>query len=127
MALGTAILVAIGSGFGGMARYGLSGAIAQRVSGGFPLGTLLVNVSGALAIGIFFGATGAQWLPFAGPPWHHLLTYGFLGGFTTFSTFSLETLDLFRTGPRWRAVAYVAATVVLSVGAVAVGYYLAGS
>lgn len=125
--MGTALLVALGSGLGGMARYGLSGAIAQRVWRRFPLGTLVVNVAGALAIGLFFGLTGAQWLPFEGPPWHHLLTYGFLGGFTTFSTFSLETLDLYREGPRWRAAVYVAATVVLSIGAVALGYSLAGS
>lgn len=124
MEVAAVVLVVVGSGFGGMARYGVSGALARRGDGTFPLGTLVVNVAGSLAIGLFFGLTGAAWLPFDGPPWHHLLTYGFLGGFTTFSTFSLGTLNLLREGARRRAAGYVVATVVLSIAAAALGYHM---
>lgn len=107
-----------------MVRYGLSGMVAQRFGAAFPWGTLLVNISGCLAIGLFFGATGTGPLLQAAPATHQLLTYGFLGGYTTFSTFSLEALNLARGGERKRAGGYVAGSFGACLIGVTLGYLL---
>jgi len=120
----TVILVIIGSGLGGMARFGASGLISRRFGGAFPWGTLAVNISGSFVIGLFFGTTAASWLPLAAPAWHHLLTFGFLGGFTTFSTLSLETLHLLRDGATRRAALYVSGSLSLGLLAAVIGYTL---
>ncbi|MEN8894937.1 MAG: fluoride efflux transporter CrcB [Yoonia sp.] len=108
------ISVAIGGAFGAVARYLVGLAVA------FPLGTLTVNVLGSLAIGIVwagFAARGLQgWLP--------LVLTGFLGGFTTFSAFSLDTMRLIDDGRMGAAFIYVAASVLLSLGACALGLWL---
>jgi fluoride exporter len=117
----------LGSALGGMARYGLSGAVAGRVGAAFPWGTLLVNVSGCLAIGLFFGVSGTGPLFQAAPAWHQLLTYGFLGGYTTFSTFSLEALNLARGGRLWRAGVYVAGSFAVCLAGVTLGLLLASA
>jgi fluoride exporter len=116
------ISVVVGSALGGTARYFLSGVIARRVGETFPWGTLSINVSGAFLIGIFaaLARDNASW--FAAPdPWLFAVT-GFLGCYTTVSSFSLQTLALARDGESGRALGYVAASVALSVGAVAVGF-----
>jgi CrcB protein len=108
------ISVALGGAFGAVARYLVGLAVA------FPLGTLTVNVLGSLAIGIVwahFTARGLQgWLP--------LVLTGFLGGFTTFSAFSLDTMRLIDDGRMGAAFTYVAASVLLSLGACALGLWL---
>lgn len=108
------ISVAIGGAFGAVARYLVGLAVA------FPLGTLTVNVLGSLAIGIVwasFTARGLQgWLP--------LVLTGVLGGFTTFSAFSLDTMRLIDDGRMGAAFTYVAASVLLSLGACALGLWL---
>jgi fluoride exporter len=122
MEVTTVILVILGSAAGGMARYGLSGLLAERAGPGFPWGTLCVNVAGCLAIGLFFGWTGTGPLFLAAPAAHQLATYGFLGGFTTFSTYSLEALNLAREGDVGKALAYVAATTGAGLAAVLAGF-----
>jgi fluoride exporter len=120
----TVFLVIIGSSLGGMARYGASGLVSGWCGGAFPVGTIAVNVAGSFVIGLFFGITAESWLAFAAPAWHHLLTFGFLGGVTTFSTLSLETLHLLREGATHRAVLYVSGSVSLGLLAAAIGYAL---
>jgi CrcB protein len=118
------ISVVLGSALGGIARYFLSGVIARRVGETFPWGTLSINVSGAFLIGVFgaLARDNASW--FAAPnPWLFAVT-GFLGCYTTVSSFSLQTLSLARDGEGGRAIGYVAISVALSIGAVAVGFAL---
>jgi fluoride exporter len=118
------IYVALGSALGGTARYFLSGLIARRVGETFPWGTLLVNISGALLIGIF-GALARNNASLVGSsnPWLFAVT-GFLGCYTTVSSFSLQTLSLARDGEGSRALSYVVISVALSLGAVAAGFAL---
>jgi fluoride exporter len=118
------ISVVLGSALGGMARYFLSGVVARRVGETFPWGTLLVNVSGAFLIGIFGALARDNASLFASPnPWLFAVT-GFLGCYTTVSSVSLQTLALARDGEGGRAIGYVAISVALSIGAVAVGFAL---
>jgi CrcB protein len=118
------ICVVLGSALGGTARYFLSGFVARRVGETFPWGTLLVNISGALLIGIFGALARDNASLFASPnPWLFAVT-GFLGCYTTVSSFSLQTLSLARDGESSRALGYVVMSVALSLGAVAAGFAL---
>ncbi|SIO29154.1 camphor resistance protein CrcB [Bradyrhizobium erythrophlei] len=118
------ISVVLGSVLGGTARYLLSGVIARRVGETFPWGTLTINVSGAFLIGIFGALAQDNASLLASPnPWLFAVT-GFLGCYTTVSSFSLQTLALARDGEGGRAIGYVAISVALSIGAVAVGFAL---
>lgn len=118
------ISVVLGSALGGAARYFLSGVVARRVGETFPWGTLSVNVSGAFLIGVFAALAVDNASLFASPnPWLFAVT-GFLGCYTTVSSFSLQTLALARDGEGGRAVGYVVTSVALSIGAVAVGFVL---
>jgi CrcB protein len=118
------ISVVLGSALGGMARYFLSGVVARHVGETFPWGTLLVNVSGAFLIGVFGALARDNASLFASPnPWLFAVT-GFLGCYTTVSSVSLQTLALARDGEGGRAIGYVAISVALSIGAVAVGFAL---
>jgi CrcB protein len=119
-----AILIALGSALGGVARYWLSGFVAGRVGETFPWGTLVVNVVGSAIIGVLaaFGDSARVGLP---PEARLFLMVGVLGGFTTFSSFSLQTLRLMQDGDWTRAAANVLLSVVVCLVAVAVGYRLA--
>lgn len=86
------ILVAIGGGIGSVARYLTSNWAAARFGADFPLGTLLVNVVGCFIIGLFMALTTERLS--VSPYWRLLVAVGFLGGLTTFSSFSYETLRL---------------------------------
>jgi len=103
--------VGLGSALGGMARYALSGFVATRIGEVFPWGTLVVNVSGCAVIGAF----AAFITP--GGPWpgslaiRELVLIGLCGGYTTFSSFSLQTLSLAREGDWRRALANIIASV----------------
>lgn len=115
--------VAVGSALGGVARY-LVGIGLQRLSGGtFPFGTLAVNVVGSLLIGFVLQLALEGVGPT--PATRTFLVVGVLGGFTTFSAFSWETVALLETEGWGRAGVYVAASLVLSVAAVAIGIGLA--
>ena len=105
------LAVALGSAVGGVARFLLSAWIEQRVASSFPYATLLVNISGSLLLGFL-----ATWTyETAGVPAEvrGLLTAGFCSGYTTFSTFSLQTVALIEEGLLGRAAAYIALSVVL--------------
>jgi CrcB protein len=114
--------VVLGSALGGIARYFLSGVVARRLGETFPWGTLVVNVTGALLIGALGALAADTTSIFASPaPWLFAVT-GFLGCYTTVSSFSLQTLSLARDGEGGRAAGYVALSVLLSLGAVACGF-----
>ena len=120
------ISVVLGSLLGAIARYFVSGFVARRVGETFPWGTLLINVSGAFVIGIF-GALAENKASILASPDHWLFAVtGFLGCYTTVSSFSLQSLSLARDGERIRAISYVASSVLLSLVAVALGFALGG-
>ena len=111
--------VALGSALGGAARF-LVGSALQRVAGaGFPVATLVINVTGSFALGVLarLAADGGG----VGPSARLFLAVGVCGGYTTFSTFSLEAVELLQRGRLGSAGAYVAGSVLLSLVAVAAG------
>jgi CrcB protein len=116
--------VALGSGLGGAARLLLGGWLQDRFGGSFPIGTLIVNVSGSLLLG--FLLRYALETPAVGPDLRALLTTGICGGYTTFSTFSYETVRLLEDGEYRRAALYVAVSVGVALLATACGMVLAG-
>jgi CrcB protein len=91
------LLVAAGGAIGSVARYGLAGAIQSRSASGFPVGTLVVNVTGCFAIGVLMHVGIAHE---RATPLRLLLVTGVLGGYTTYSAFNYETLELVRAGQR---------------------------
>jgi CrcB protein len=112
------LLVALGGAIGSAARYGVGLAAARLLGLGFPWGTLIVNVVGGLAMGVLAARVGPEQEQL-----RLLLGVGLLGGFTTFSTFSLETLRLMEQAPA-SAGLYMAASLVLSVAACWAGLML---
>jgi CrcB protein len=86
------LLVAVGGGIGAVSRYLLSLWAADRYGSGFPYGTLLANIIGCFIIGIFMTLITEKYV--VSPYWRLLVTVGFIGGLTTFSSFSYETLKL---------------------------------
>ncbi len=117
--------VALGSVFGGMTRFWVSGAVARRVGETFPWGTMTVNVSGAFAIGVIGGMASTGQGIFATPnPWLFAVT-GFLGCYTTVSSFSLQTLSLARDGEGRRAAGNVVLSLLLCLAAVVLGFVAA--
>lgn len=112
--------VALGGGVGAAARYALDRVVSARWRGRFPLGTFLVNVSGSLALGLFTGLLVDGSLPLV------LLGTGVLGGYTTFSTASYDTVCLVRERRFGTAVVYGVGTMLSAVAAAALGLWLAG-
>lgn len=113
------LLVAIGSAVGGALRYVVS--LLMHWSGnGFPWGTFAVNLAGCLLIGCLAGVFSR----YTSQPLNLLLTVGFCGGFTTFSTFSRESLTLFQSGQWWTLAAYVLLSILLGIAFTATGYVL---
>ncbi len=121
----TILYVGIGSALGGVSRYVIGFAVQQRFGSGFPVGTLLINVTGSFVIGFLLRAA------FAGtqisPETRAFLATGFCGGYTTFSTFSYDTATLIEGGEYSRAALYIVLSVVLSLVAVFAGFALAQS
>ena len=122
--ISTLSLVAIGGALGASLRY-LAGVAMLRWFGPteFPLGIITVNIVGSFLMGVFIVTAAQKGLAHYNP----LIAVGLLGGFTTFSSFSLETLNLFERGAFALALAYVGASVVLSLLAIACGLWAARS
>ncbi|GAB4320230.1 MAG: fluoride efflux transporter CrcB [Bacteroidales bacterium] len=110
-----------GGAAGTLMRYFVSGLVHRYSGAGFPWGTLFVNVSGALIMGILWGIFEVRGYS---SPVRIFLLIGLLGGYTTFSSFAIETLNLWREGEYWPAVAYVAMSNILGFAAVAGGFLL---
>lgn len=113
--------VALGGAIGALARFGTQAAARQAFGPGWPLGTLAVNVIGSFLMGVLYVWLAERGLMRFAP----LLMVGVLGAYTTFSTFSLDALVMWERGLPGQAAAYVAASVVLSLGAVLAGVTLA--
>lgn len=118
------LLIAVGSGIGGVLRYLVSGLVARTLGEVFPLGTLTVNVLGSFVIGLFVALTGPDGRLLIDPRLRQAFTLGVCGGFTTFSSFSMQTLTLLQEGEWTLAVLNVAASVVLCLLAVWAGWEL---
>jgi fluoride exporter len=118
------VSVILGSALGGIARYFISGFVARRVGETFPWGTLIINVSGAFVIGIFGALAGDNTSLLAIPDAWLFAVTGFLGCYTTVSSFSLQTLSLARNGEGGRAAGYVVLSAGLCLSAAALGFAL---
>jgi fluoride exporter len=114
--------VAIGGAIGSMMRYGLSGVVAHVTGGSFPYGTMFVNVTGAVLIGILASLAAPESRFFLPVSARLFLMTGICGGYTTFSTFSLETFNLLRDGEFLPALANMLLSVVFCMIAVWIGY-----
>jgi CrcB protein len=112
--------IGFGSAVGGIARFLLGSAIQHRVGAGFPLGTFIINVTGSLLVG--FLLRYALGTPAISTELRAMLTTGFCGGYTTFSTFSYETATLIEDGDHLRATLYVVSSVVAGLLAVFLGF-----
>lgn len=114
--------IALGGALGSVLRFALQGRIQEAWPGSFPMGTLGVNLMGSAAIGLLAGTFAAFPVP-SGVK--HFLIVGLLGGFTTFSSFSLENLNLIRSGQAMQALAYIAASNGMGILAAGGGFFLA--
>ena len=117
------LYVALGSAIGGVSRYLLGGLVQRMLDTTFPAGTLLVNITGSFLLGAIIRY--ALDTPSFTPEVRAFLTIGFCGGYTTFSTFSYETMALLEDGEWARAGVYITASVILSLIATFLGLALA--
>lgn len=115
--------VAVGSAIGGMTRFLLGGFLQRSLGVTFPVGTLIINITGSFVLGVLLHFALAT--PAISPEVRVLLTTGFCGGYTTFSTFSYETVTLLEEGEAGRAALYVGASVAASLLAAYLGVILA--
>ena len=120
-----ALWIFIGGGLGTLARWGCSGFIANRIGETFPWGTLFVNVSGSFLIGLFATLTGPEGRWLAPATLREFFMLGICGGYTTFSSFSLQTLSLAEDGEWFKVVANSVLSLVLCLVGVWLGHVLA--
>ncbi len=117
------IMILVGGGVGALSRYLVGTAIMTRFSGRFPLGTVFINVTGSFLIGFIMTMLTDRLRPH--PNWRFLLVVGFLGGYTTFSSFQWESLGLIKDGGRWLGLLNLIGSVVLGYVAVWLGVEVA--
>ena len=117
------LLVALGGSLGSVARYLSHKYISSLSSHPFPTGTLLVNIIGCLLIGVFYGISVKQ--NYLTPEFRLLLMTGFCGGFTTFSAFTLEGMNLLQQQRVFLFLLYFAASVTIGLAATYLGYWIA--
>lgn len=115
------LAVFLGGGLGSAARFLLSAVMSRALPGLFPYGTFAVNALGSLLLGVLTGLALRDMLP---PGWRWFLGVGFCGGFTTFSTFSLELVLLVRDGSYSTACVYTVVSIAVALAAVAAGLWL---
>jgi fluoride exporter len=123
--LTTSLWIALGSALGGVLRYWCSGLIARWFGETFPWGTLIVNVAGSLLIGFVATLSAPDGRLLIGSVTRQFIMLGLLGGFTTFSSFSLQTLALAQNGEWLRAATNVVGSVLLCLMGVWLGHALA--
>jgi len=119
------LIVALGAAIGGALRHGVNVGSARLLGIDFPFGTLIVNVAGSLAMGVLAGYFAFR--GDASQSWRLFLTTGILGGFTTFSAFSLDVAMLYERGEVVLSLAYVAGSVGLSITALFAGLWIVRS
>ena len=120
--MGAILWVGLGGFLGANARYLLSGVIAERWGAIFPWGTFVINVTGCFILGVF-GAFAAE-RPWVNPSWRLLFAVGFVGAYTTFSTFSYESIQLMRSGEMLLATANIVGSVAAGAIATVLGIML---
>jgi CrcB protein len=118
------LIVLAGAGLGGLARYVAGTWIMAKYGGRFPLGTFVINITGAFLIGVLMTLLTQKFHPH--PNWRLFLVVGILGGYTTFSSFEYETFQAVRVGERWLGLLYLAGSVILGYLGVWLGTVLAG-
>src|ERR1035438_8668191 len=118
----TYLCLGLGGAIGTIARYWLNGVISNRFGQTFPWGTLTINVTGSFIIGLFFALTGTEGRWIVGPTMRTFFMVGICGGYTTFSSFSLQTLNLVRDGEWLYAGGNVVLSVILCLVAVWLGF-----
>jgi len=123
----TYLWIALGSALGGMARYACSGLIAGWFGETFPIGTLVINVVGSFIIGLFATLTGPDGRVLVPGDIRQFVMVGLCGGYTTFSSFSLQTLTLAQDGEFVRAGLNIGGSVVLCLFAVWLGFVAAAA
>lgn len=116
------LLVACGGAAGAVARFLVGDSFSRRFGTSWPYGTLFINVSGCFAIALFFSAAASRTQMPSG--WRYLFPVGFVGAYTTFSTYGYEALRLIQLGQSAGAIAYLAASNVLGLCAVVAGDWL---
>ncbi len=116
------IWIALGSAIGGVGRYWCSRAVALALGGTFPWGTLVVNISGSFVIGVLAAISGPDSRLMLSPDARNFLMVGICGGFTTFSSFSLQTLELIRNRDVAEAFGNIFLSVAACMAAVAIGF-----
>ena len=119
------VFVMLGGALGTGARFWMSGFVAERAGEFFPLGTLVVNVSGSFVVGFFAAFTGPEGPFLVSPRFRQFFMIGVCGGYTTFSSFSLQTLDLARDGDWMKALLNTLLSFVGCLAAVWLGRILA--
>lgn len=119
------LVIGIGSALGGVARYGLGILAISAWGPEFPWGTIIINVAGSFIIGFFATITGPEGRLLVGTAARQFVMVGFCGGFTTFSSFSLETVSLISSGRLLAAGANAGLSVIVCLFAVWLGYALA--
>jgi CrcB protein len=122
--MGTYLAVALGGALGSVARFWVAGAMAALVGARFPWGTLLINVLGSFVIGAMAGFTLTPARMGVHPDFRIFVMVGICGGFTTFSSFSLQTLELLQAGEIVPAFGYILGSVVLCLVFVWLGWLL---
>ncbi len=120
-------LIALGGALGSVLRFWLSGLVAAQVGETFPWGTLAINVTGSFVIGFFATLSGPDGRAFVSAETRQFVMTGICGGYTTFSSFSLQTLNLARGGEWLRAGGNITGSVVLCLAAVWLGHLLAAT
>ena len=105
------VMVGVGGALGSILRFWLGSYIGERMGTRFPYGTLVINVTGSFLIGLVFAVLTqrTQW----SPNWRYLIPIGFIGGYTTFSSFEFETLRIIQDGQLGLGLLYVAASVII--------------
>ena len=117
------VLVTVGGGAGSLLRYMAGSAIMARLGARFPWGTMAINVTGCFLIGFLMTVFTERFPP--GTNWRPLLVIGFLGGYTTFSSFEWETFTAVRDGALWTGMLNVVSSIVAGYAAVWLGSMLA--
>ena len=118
------LVVLVGAGLGGLSRYVAGTWITEKYGGRFPMGTFLINITGAFLIGVLMTVLTERFQPH--PNWRLFLVVGVLGGYTTFSSFEYETYQAVRTGAHWLGLVYMVGSVLLGYLGVWMGALLAG-
>jgi len=121
--LKTLMFIAVGGAFGAIMRFLSQATVYELVGKSFPYGTLFVNVVGSFLMGLMSIVLIEKFN--LGAHWHLAILVGVLGSFTTFSTFSIETLVLFEQGDLFKAFTNITISIILCVGAVWAGAYFA--